>query len=104
MTALPINPTDEDIRAWARSFPPAGTTYELVRAAHQAGVEAERARAAAEATEEWGVAPTGKLHRGEPSRSHDAAVRGAARTNSRRAGGGLVMLVRRTVGPWEVAK
>jgi hypothetical protein len=52
MSALPINPTDEQIDAWwtAQPFGTDGLQAEmtrLIRAAHQAGVDAERARAAA---------------------------------------------------------
>ncbi|MBD5383116.1 hypothetical protein ACR8AL_14300 [Clavibacter sepedonicus] len=52
---LPINPTDDDIREWLMERADNLHRWDVVRAAHQAGVTAERARAAAEMTVEWGV-------------------------------------------------
>ena len=53
MTHLPIDPTDEQVRDFIvlESETGRGVLPKLIRAAHQAGVEAERARAAAETTE-----------------------------------------------------
>jgi hypothetical protein len=103
VTALSIDPTDKEVRDFIVLVSETGTGAlpKLIRAAHQAGVEAERARAAAETTEEWGVAPAGQLHLGELFSTRakaEANVEWLGQHNEE-----PFVLVRRTaVGPWEV--
>jgi hypothetical protein len=94
MTALPIDPTGEQLKQVYDDAPGVREDVAL-EAVFQAGVEAERARAAAEATYEWGtehhegVGPV-RLHKEQTARFIDA-------TNER------VRMVRRiAAGPWEV--
>jgi hypothetical protein len=71
-------------------------------AAFQAGVEAERARAAAETTEEWGVAhpeDVGDPALVDPFTDQPGAQVWVARMADR---GAERVVVRRSVGPWEV--
>jgi hypothetical protein len=56
VSALPIDPTDEQLGKViddAAGHPDGVAGYETAHALFQAGVDAERARAAAEATVEW---------------------------------------------------
>lgn len=92
MTALPIDPTDEELFAVVTAEP--DTTEGKWRRAFQAGIEAERARAAAETTEEWGVqwvhGVVGYSERWKAETVADAAE--------------LPLVHRRGPGPWEVAE
>jgi hypothetical protein len=101
VTALPIKPTDEQISEWLATAAFETGRYEKIRLAHQAGVEAERARVAAEATVEWG---TQRIDGSFPpvvasSKADAQGIVDTVKITPRR-------LMRRTaiVGPWEVAK
>jgi hypothetical protein len=101
MTALPIDPSDEQITEWARALTGGNGSADYIRAAHQAGVEAERARAAAEATEEWGYERAG-FDLSDPYLAEDRE-RAEADIKARSQRTNLpFVLVRRAVGPWEV--
>jgi hypothetical protein len=91
MTALPINPTYDEVEQIYIDAP--GNLNDSMLAVFQAGAEAERARAAAEATEEWGFNDgAGMIHGGMTLE----AAEGFIQRDRRRS------IVRRTVGPWEV--
>lgn len=92
MTALPIDPTDEQVRVWLLEFDLNQRLRTIVQDAHAAGVEAERARVAAETTEEWGAL----LSDGEISQAPKETVEQAIEVAPD------IKLVRRLVGPWEV--
>jgi hypothetical protein len=99
VTALPIDPTDEQITEWARALTGGNGSADYIRAAHQAGVEAERARAAAEATVEWGV----QLILDENRKSHVIPMDSADEAKNACRKVSDYYVVRRTVaGPWEV--
>jgi hypothetical protein len=70
------------------------------QAGWEAGVEAERARAAAEATEEWGTRNPMRLTGADACESREHAERRAAW--HMREMYEPMQVVRRTVGPWEV--
>jgi hypothetical protein len=97
VTALPIDPTGADLRPlWYEDGAPViKSEFEAAwLRIFQAGVEAERARAAAEATEEWGFNDgAGMIHGGMTY-----AAAGAFIQRDRRRS-----IVCRTVGPWESA-
>jgi len=95
MSALPIDPSTHELMRVVLGKMPRLTPNEQRAALFQAGVEAERARAAAEATEEWGVRYYDGSILGSPDREH-AEARVRWDTTGR-------TLIRRTVGPWEVA-
>jgi hypothetical protein len=99
MTALPINPTSRELMSVVLGKMPRLTPNEERRALFQAGVEAERARAAAEATVEWGVKDPDVDN---PRYVRDASDERAARHAVRAMRPAVRVVVRRTVGPWEV--
>jgi len=103
MTALSINPTDDEIHDVAIASDPPGSWVGSARRVFQAAVEAERARAAAEATEEWGVEyGTGDFRHVNQCGS-DADARGRAEKWAEERWYDKPTLVRRTAaGPWEV--
>lgn len=95
MTALPIDPSGADLRPlWQEGGAPV-ITSEFEAAwlrIFQAGVEAERARAAAETTEEWGTKDL------STETIYDSSTEHLARAKAKRTGR---KLMRRTADEWQ---
>jgi hypothetical protein len=100
MTDWPNKPTDAELdKLWTHT---PGDVADALHAAWKAGVQAERARAAAETTEEWGYAHPDALddiYEADDRESAELAVKYHRKTTSV-----LYVVVRRTAscGPWEV--